>query len=100
MLPEYLIEDVIEFYLYLVRYVSILLCLCRVIVLFELTWYCRSVGLIRNSQGQLETSGKNELVVFALTLLSSPWYIKNPFLKAKLVQVRFCFPLRIPRSCR
>ncbi|KAF8305671.1 hypothetical protein DL93DRAFT_2089352 [Clavulina sp. PMI_390] len=61
MLPEHFIEDVIEFYLYLVR----------------------------NSQQQLEAAAKNDMLVFILTFLSSPWYIKNPFLKSKLVQILF-----------
>lgn len=41
----------------------------------------------RHSPNTLELSGKNELVIFALTFLTSTWYIKNPFLKAKLVEV-------------
>ena len=35
----------------------------------------------------IELSGENELVIFALTFLTSTWYIKNPFLKTKLVEV-------------
>lgn len=49
----------------------------------------------RNNQSQLEASGKNDLLVFILAFLSSPWYIKNPFLKAKLVQVSCYLPLHI-----
>ena len=44
----------------------------------------------RHSPNSLELSGKNELVIFVLTFLTSTWYIKNPFLKSKLVEV---FPL-------
>lgn len=36
----------------------------------------------------LDLSGKNELVVWALTFLRSSWYIKNPFLKAKINEVK------------
>ena len=41
----------------------------------------------RHSQDSLELSGKKELLEFCLVFLSSTWYIKNPYLKAKLVQV-------------
>lgn len=44
--------------------------------------------VIRHSPTSLEVSGKNELVIFSLTFLTSTWYIKNPFLKAKIVEVR------------
>jgi ubiquitin conjugation factor E4 B len=30
---------------------------------------------------------KNDLITFCVTFLSSGWYIKNPFLKAKLAEV-------------
>jgi ubiquitin conjugation factor E4 B len=42
----------------------------------------------RQSPESLDLSGKNELVIFALTFLTSTWYIKNPFLKAKVNEVR------------
>lgn len=35
----------------------------------------------------MDLAGKKELVEFILTFMSSTWYIKNPYLKAKLVQV-------------
>ena len=60
VLPEYIVEDVVDYHLYVVR----------------------------QSPDSLELSGKNELLVWALTFLTSTWYIKNPFLKAKLVEVR------------
>ncbi|KAI0661957.1 ubiquitin conjugation factor E4 [Cubamyces menziesii] len=63
ILPEYLIEDVIEYHIYILRQV-----------------------LFPNS---LELSGKNEMLLWCLTFLSSTWYIKNPFLKAKIVEVLF-----------
>ncbi|EPT05311.1 hypothetical protein FOMPIDRAFT_1045367 [Fomitopsis schrenkii] len=61
VLPEYIVEDVVDYYLYVVR----------------------------QSPDSLELSGKNELLVWALTFLTSTWYIKNPFLKAKLVEALF-----------
>ncbi|KAI0670862.1 ubiquitin conjugation factor E4 [Trametes maxima] len=61
VLPEYLVEDVIEYHLY----------------------------IMRTNPSSLELSGKNEILVWSLTFLSSTWYIKNPFLKAKIVDVLF-----------
>ncbi|KAI0770227.1 ubiquitin elongating factor core-domain-containing protein [Fomes fomentarius] len=61
VLPEYLVEDVIEYYLF----------------------------VIRQSPKSLELSGRNEMLVWCLTFLTSTWYIKNPFLKAKIVEVLF-----------
>ncbi|TBU62234.1 ubiquitin elongating factor core-domain-containing protein [Dichomitus squalens] len=61
VLPEYLVEDVIEYHLY----------------------------VIRQSPKSLELSGRNEMLLWCLTFLTSTWYIKNPFLKAKIVEVLF-----------
>ncbi|KAG8932849.1 hypothetical protein FRC03_000161 [Tulasnella sp. 419] len=61
MLPEYLIEDIVEFYIF----------------------------LIRHSPQSLDLAGKTELIDFTMTFLSSTGYIKNPYLKAKLVQILF-----------
>ncbi|KIO29369.1 hypothetical protein M407DRAFT_70531 [Tulasnella calospora MUT 4182] len=61
VLPEYFIEDVVEFYFFLVRY----------------------------SPGSLDLSGKKEIFEFIITFLTSTWYIKNPHLKARLVQILF-----------
>ncbi|KAI0061420.1 hypothetical protein BV25DRAFT_1805616 [Artomyces pyxidatus] len=68
VLPEYLLEDAIEYYVFLVRHVP----------------------------NTLELTGKEELLTFAITFLSSTWYIKNPFLKSKLVEILFfaCLPYR------
>ncbi|EJC98051.1 uncharacterized protein FOMMEDRAFT_171416 [Fomitiporia mediterranea MF3/22] len=61
MLPEYFLEDVVDFLLH----------------------------LMRNSPMSLDLTGKNELVTWALTFLRSSWYIKNPFLKAKINEAIF-----------
>lgn len=45
--------------------------------------------LSRYTPESLELSGKNELVIFALTFLTSTWYIKNPFLKAHINEALF-----------
>ncbi|KAI1793388.1 ubiquitin elongating factor core-domain-containing protein [Ganoderma leucocontextum] len=61
VLPEYLVEDVIEYHLF----------------------------VIRQSPKSLELSGRNEMLIWCLAFLTSTWYIKNPFLKAKIVEVLF-----------
>ncbi|THH20082.1 hypothetical protein EW146_g1184 [Bondarzewia mesenterica] len=61
VLPEYLLEDSIGYYVFVVRH----------------------------NAPSLELSGREELLNFALTFLMSTWYIKNPFLKAKIVEVLF-----------
>ncbi|EGN98229.1 hypothetical protein SERLA73DRAFT_109617 [Serpula lacrymans var. lacrymans S7.3] len=61
VLPEYILEDVVDYLLFVVRH----------------------------SPESFDLSGKNELVIFALTFLTSTWYIKNPFLKAKVNETIF-----------
>ncbi|KAF7987086.1 hypothetical protein HWV62_255 [Athelia sp. TMB] len=61
VLPEYFLEDVVDYFLFIVRY----------------------------TPESLELSGKTELVIFALTFLTSTWYIKNPFLKAHINEALF-----------
>ncbi|KAF9221552.1 hypothetical protein BS17DRAFT_784937 [Gyrodon lividus] len=61
VLPEYILEDVVEFFLFITRH----------------------------SPDSLDLSGKEELLVFALTFLTSTWCIKNPFLKAKINEAVF-----------
>ncbi|KAG9315705.1 ubiquitin elongating factor core-domain-containing protein [Chiua virens] len=61
VLPEYILEDVTEFFLFVTRH----------------------------TPNSLDLSGKDELLVFALTFLTSTWYIKNPFLKAKINEAVF-----------
>ncbi|KIM56094.1 hypothetical protein SCLCIDRAFT_133427 [Scleroderma citrinum Foug A] len=61
VLPEYILEDVVEYFLFVVRH----------------------------APDSLDLSGKQELVIFALTFLTSTWYIKNPFLKAKINEAIF-----------
>ncbi|KAG6812561.1 hypothetical protein H0H92_002213 [Tricholoma furcatifolium] len=61
MLPEYIIEDIVEYFLFIVQ----------------------------TSPEKFAMSGKIELMTFVLTFLNSTWYIKNPFLKAKINDVLF-----------
>ncbi|PBK97395.1 hypothetical protein ARMGADRAFT_987069 [Armillaria gallica] len=61
VLPEYIVEDIVEYFLFAVQY----------------------------SPDKFDLSGKTELLIFVLTFLSSTWYIKNPFLKSKINDVLF-----------
>ncbi|KAJ7212066.1 ubiquitin conjugation factor E4, partial [Mycena pura] len=61
VLPEYIVEDIVD-YLHFV---------------------------VRTSPEKFELSGKVELLTFVLTFLNSTWYIKNPFLKSKINDVLF-----------
>ena len=51
------------------------------------------VFLKRSAPEKFELSGKIELMTFVLTFLTSTWYIKNPFLKSKINDVRSCLVL-------
>ena len=78
VLPEFVLEDVIDYLLFIVRSLDF--------YILRKTYSDCKAGF-RHSPNSLELSGKNEVVTFALTFLTSTWYIKNPFLKAKLVEV-------------
>ncbi|EIM85743.1 uncharacterized protein STEHIDRAFT_59114 [Stereum hirsutum FP-91666 SS1] len=61
VLPEYVVEDAINYLVFVVRH----------------------------HPQSLELQGRDELLNFTLSFLTSTWYIKNPFLKAKLVEILF-----------
>ncbi|KAF9483478.1 hypothetical protein BDN70DRAFT_873762 [Pholiota conissans] len=61
VLPEYIVEDIVDYYYFAVQ----------------------------TSPDKFELSGKVELMTFILTFLTSTWYIKNPFLKSKINDVLF-----------
>ncbi|KAH0586206.1 hypothetical protein H2248_007462 [Termitomyces sp. 'cryptogamus'] len=61
VLPEYIIEDIVEYFLFVVQ----------------------------TSPDKFEMTGKIELMTFVLTFLNCTWYIKNPFLKAKINDLLF-----------
>ncbi|TFK61391.1 hypothetical protein BDN72DRAFT_828292 [Pluteus cervinus] len=61
VLPEYIVEDIVNYLFFVVQM----------------------------SPGKFELSGKIELMMFALTFLTSTWYIKNPFLKSRINDVLF-----------
>lgn len=60
-LPEYFVEDIAEYFLYVSRMMP----------------------------GLLSTTPTTDLVIFSLVFLRSSDYIKNPYLKAKLVEILF-----------
>ncbi|KAI8905797.1 ubiquitin elongating factor core-domain-containing protein [Entophlyctis helioformis] len=68
-LPEWIIDDVCEFYLFVMRYNAVM----------------------------LEHHPRDEIVTFAMTVLSNPTYIKNPYLKSKLVEILFYFTIPLYR---
>ncbi|BEI85504.1 hypothetical protein CcaverHIS002_0509050 [Cutaneotrichosporon cavernicola] len=68
MLPEFLLENIVEYYLFLSRSVWILI--------FLLTG--------SYNPDALDKADKDILITFALTFVS-PTYVNNPFLKAKLI---------------
>ncbi|CDH50642.1 ubiquitin conjugation factor e4 [Lichtheimia corymbifera JMRC:FSU:9682] len=72
MLPEWIIEDVVEFFIFLGKY-------CYHMKVFK-----------SNSQ--------EELVTFIITFLRNTQYIKNPYLKAKLVEILFFFTYPIAKG--
>lgn len=70
MLPEFLLENIVEYYLFLSRLVGTLLAMLT-----------RSYN-----PDALDKADKDILITFALTFVS-PTYVNNPFLKAKLINV-------------
>ncbi|KAF9900188.1 hypothetical protein EC991_007790 [Linnemannia zychae] len=65
ILPEYIIEDIVEFFIF----------------------------VLRHSPETVASSTMDELVTFTMVFLSTPGYIKNPHLKAKLVEILFFMTL-------
>lgn len=50
---------------------------------------CDVMLFISRVSAPMSDAAKNDLVTFCTTFLSSGWYIKNPFLKAKLAEILF-----------
>ncbi|KAF9974459.1 hypothetical protein BGZ73_002117 [Actinomortierella ambigua] len=65
ILPEYIIEDIVEFFMFTMRW----------------------------APETFEVSSLDELITFAMVFLITPGYIKNPHLKAKLVEILFYMTL-------
>nr|CAG8451270.1 10049_t:CDS:10 [Entrophospora candida] len=70
MLPEYIIEDITEFFLFVSKY---------------------------NTRIFLSNSC-DEILIFIITFLKSPSYIKNPYLKAKFIDILYFSTLRSERE--
>ncbi|KAG6864495.1 hypothetical protein C0991_009113 [Blastosporella zonata] len=80
VLPEYIIEDIVEYFLFVVQYV----------IRTQQSVSCVMLNYMkRTSPEKFEMAGKIELMTFILTFLNSTWYIKNPFLKSKINDVLF-----------
>jgi ubiquitin conjugation factor E4 B len=62
VLPEYILEDIIDYLFFAVRH----------------------------GPASLELTGKEEVLIFTLTFMLSTWWIKNPFLKNKIIDILFC----------
>ncbi|KAF9327784.1 hypothetical protein BGZ91_001308 [Linnemannia elongata] len=65
ILPEYIFEDIVEFFIF----------------------------VLRHSPETVASSTLDELVTFTMVFLTTPGYIKNPHLKAKLVEILFFMTL-------
>ena len=66
ILPEYIIEDIVEYFLF----------------------------VLRQSPETVGSSSLDELITFTMVFLITPGYIKNPYLKAKLAEVTLVSLLR------
>ncbi|KAI1314793.1 hypothetical protein EDD11_001721 [Mortierella claussenii] len=64
-LPEYIIEDIVEYFLF----------------------------VLRHSPETIASSTLDELITFTMVFLITPGYIKNPYLKAKLAEILFFMTL-------
>ncbi|KAF9935087.1 hypothetical protein BGZ65_003503 [Modicella reniformis] len=64
-LPEYIIEDIVEYFLF----------------------------VLRHSPEIVGSSTLDELITFTMVFLITPGYIKNPYLKAKLAEILFYMTL-------
>ncbi|KAJ3156245.1 hypothetical protein HDU86_004009 [Geranomyces michiganensis] len=69
-LPEWIIEDVCDFYIFVVR----------------------------NEMPMLEGTTRDALLAFTMTFLANPQYVKNPHLKSKFVEILFTFTWPMWRS--
>ncbi|KAK3819761.1 MAG: ubiquitin elongating factor core-domain-containing protein [Benniella sp.] len=65
ILPEYIIEDIVEYFLF----------------------------VLRQSPETVGSSSLDELITFTMVFLITPGYIKNPYLKAKLAEILFYMTL-------
>ncbi|KAJ3088787.1 hypothetical protein HK102_007908 [Quaeritorhiza haematococci] len=69
-IPEWIVEDICEYYLFVCRY--------------KLTIF--------------ENQPRDEIVAFSMLMLANSHYVKNPYLKSKLVEILFYFTLPMYRT--
>lgn len=79
VLPEHILEDVIDYLFFAVRYA---------LVPFVIK---RQLKVFRHGPSSLELTGKEEVLIFTITFMLSTWWIKNPFLKNKIIDVCLIF---------
>ncbi|KAG0329633.1 hypothetical protein BGZ99_001240 [Dissophora globulifera] len=65
ILPEFIVEDIVEYFLF----------------------------VLRHSPETVGSSSLDELITFTMVFLITPGYIKNPYLKAKLAEILFYMTL-------
>ncbi|KAJ3223435.1 hypothetical protein HK099_001159 [Clydaea vesicula] len=69
-LPEFIFEDIVEFYLYILRFEK---------------------PLFKNTD-------RNEILTFAMFFLTNSSLVKNPYLKSKLIEILFYFTLPLYKT--
>jgi ubiquitin conjugation factor E4 B len=75
VLPEYILEDITDYLFFAVRYAFVLPAIDSGLCPF------------RHGPSSLELTGKEEVLIFTITFMLSTWWIKNPFLKNKIIDV-------------
>ncbi|KAJ3033823.1 hypothetical protein HDV00_005788 [Rhizophlyctis rosea] len=69
-LPEWIVDDICEFYLFICRYQPTL----------------------------FENQPRDEILTFSMVFLQNPQYVKNPYLKSRLVEILYFFTLPLYRT--
>jgi ubiquitin conjugation factor E4 B len=54
--------------------------------------------MYRHRANLFESHPRDELIAFSIAILKSPNYIKNPYLKSKLVEILFYFTMPLYRT--
>jgi hypothetical protein len=83
MLPEYMLEDIADYHVFLMSYVG---SNPRYRCFTELKLIFASLLSCRHRPQSFDNSDQTKLITFVVTFLSGA-YVKNPFVKSKLVEV-------------
>ena len=65
--------------------------LCRQVCPCSVCHKQQQLKAFRHGPASLELTGKEEVLIFTITFMLSTWWIKNPFLKNKIIDVCFIF---------